>query len=108
MRSSLLALALLSVAAAKASAQETTQAQMCANVAVMPPPAGNVPNRMLSDDAEVSSFVRVSKKDIKPGQAMARGQMALGARLGHHAAVEYRRSSTPPMVHVRMAEFFYV
>ncbi len=81
---------------------------MCAKVAVMPPPAGDAPNRMLSDDAEVTDLVGVSKKIITPDQAMAKGQLALSARLGHHAAVEYRRSSTPPMVHTRMAEFFYV
>ena len=39
---------------------------------------------------------------------MAKGQVVLSAGLLHHAAVEYRRSSTPPMVHTRMAEFFYV
>src|SRR5260370_41246498 len=98
MKASLLALALLTAAATQASAQETTQAQMCAKVAVMPPPAGDAQNRMLSDDAEVAHLVRVSKKVITPGQAMARGQLALSARQGHHAAVEYRRSSTPPMV----------
>jgi len=54
MKSSLPALALLT-AAAQASAQETTQGQMCANIAVMPPPAGDAPNRMLSDDAEVAA-----------------------------------------------------
>jgi mannose-6-phosphate isomerase-like protein (cupin superfamily) len=108
MKSSLLALALLIAAAAQASAQETTQGQMCATVAVMPPPAGNVPNRMLSDDAEVANRVGVSKKIITPDQAMAKGQVVLSAGLLHHAAVEYRRSPTPPMVHTRMAEFFYV
>ena len=108
MKSSLLALALLTAAAAQVSAQETTQGQMCAGVAVMPPPAGDAPNRMLSDDAEVTDLVGVSRKIITPDQAMAKGQLALSARLGHHAAVEYRRSSTPPMVHTRMAEFFYV
>jgi mannose-6-phosphate isomerase-like protein (cupin superfamily) len=108
MKSSLLALALLTAAAARASAQETTQGQMCANVAVMPPPAGNAPNRMLSDDAEVADRVGVSKKIITPDQAMAKGQVVLRAGLLHHAAVEYRRSPTPPMVHTRMAEFFYV
>jgi mannose-6-phosphate isomerase-like protein (cupin superfamily) len=108
MKSSFLALALLTAAAAPASAQETTQGQMCANVAVMPPPAGNAPNRMLSDDAEVADRVVVSKKTIAPDQAMAHGQVVLNAGLLHHAAVEYRRSSTPPMVHTRMAEFFYV
>jgi len=107
MKSSLLALALLTAAVALASAQETTQGQMCAKVAVMPSPAGNAQNRMLSDDAEVADRVGVSKKIITPGQAMA-GQVVLSAGLLHHAAVEYRRSSTPPMVHTRMAEFFYV
>jgi mannose-6-phosphate isomerase-like protein (cupin superfamily) len=108
MKSSLLALALLTAAAAQAPAQETTQGQMCAGVAVMPQPAGDAPNRMLSDDAEVADLVGVSKKVITPDRAMAKGQLVLSARLGHHAAVEYRRSSTPPMVHIRMAEFFYV
>jgi mannose-6-phosphate isomerase-like protein (cupin superfamily) len=108
MKSSLLALALLTGAVVQASAQETTQGQMCANVAVMPPPAGDRPNRMLSDDAEVADRVVVSKKTIAPGQAMGRGQVVLNAGMLHHAAVEYRRSSTPPMVHTRMAEFFYV
>jgi mannose-6-phosphate isomerase-like protein (cupin superfamily) len=107
MKSSLLALALLA-AAALASAQETTQGQMCANVAVMPPPAGNPPNRMLSDDAEVADRIVVSKKTIAPGQAMGHGQVVLNAGALHHAAVEYRQSPTPPMVHIRMAEFFYV
>ena len=108
MKSSLLALALLTAAAAEASAQETTQGQMCAKAAVMPPPAGDAQNRMLSDDAEVADRVGVSKKIITPDQAMAKGQVVLSAGLLHHAAVEYRRSSTPPMVHTRMAEFFYV
>ena len=113
MKSSLLALAslsfvLLTASAAQASAQETTQGQMCAGVAVMPLPAGDAPNRMLSDDAEVADRVGVSKKIITPDQAMAKGQVVLSARMRHHAAVEYRRSSTPPMVHTRMAEFFYV
>ena len=96
MKSSLLALALLTAAASQASAQETTQGQMCANVAVMPRPAGNAPNRMLSDDAEVADRVVVSRKTISPDQAMAKGQVVLSAGLLHHAAVEYRRSSTPP------------
>jgi mannose-6-phosphate isomerase-like protein (cupin superfamily) len=107
MKSSLLALALLTAAAAPAPAQETTQGQMCAQVAVMPPPAGEAQNRMLSDDAEVADGVGVSKKTIAPDQAI-KAQVVLSARLHHHAAVEYRRSSTPPMVHTRMAEFFYV
>jgi mannose-6-phosphate isomerase-like protein (cupin superfamily) len=107
MKSLLLALALLT-AAAEASAQATTQGQMCAAVAVMPPPAGDAQNRMLSDDAEVADRVGVSKKLIMPDQAMAKGQVVLRAGPLHHAAVEYRRSSTPPMVHTRMAEFFYV
>jgi mannose-6-phosphate isomerase-like protein (cupin superfamily) len=108
MKSSLLALALLTAAAAQGSAQETKQGRMCSTVAVMPPPGGDAPNRMLSDDSEVAGFVGVSRKIITPDQAMAKGQLILSARLGHHAAVEYRRSSTPPMVHTRMAEFFYV
>ena len=107
MKSSLLALALLAAAAAQAPAQETTQGQMCAKVAVMPPPAGDAQNRMLSDDAEVTDRIGVSKKSIKPGQALS-AQVVLSAGLLHHGAVEYRRSSTPPMVHTRMAEFFYV
>ena len=108
MKSLLLVLTLLTAAAAQASAQETTQGQMCAGVAVMPSPAGEAQNRMLSDDSEVADLVGVAKKTIAPGQAMGHGQLVLSARLGHHAAVEYRRSSTPPMVHARMAEFFYV
>jgi mannose-6-phosphate isomerase-like protein (cupin superfamily) len=113
MKSSLLALALLvlalfTAAAAQASAQETTQGQMCATSPVMPPPVGDAQNRMLSDDAEAADLVGVSKKVITPDQAMAKGQLMLSARLRHHAAVEYRRSSTPPMVHTRIAEFFYV
>jgi mannose-6-phosphate isomerase-like protein (cupin superfamily) len=108
MKSSLLALALLSAAIAQAAAQETTQGQMCAKIAVMPPPAGNAQNRMLSDDVEVANLVGVSKKIITPDQAMANGQVVLSARLRHHAAVEYRRSSTPASLHTRMAEFFYV
>ena len=104
----LLVLALLTAAATQASAQETTQGQMCAGVAVMPPPAGDAQNRMLSDDAEVADLVGVAKKAIAPGQAMGHGQVVLSARLRHHAAVEYRQSPTPPMVHIRMAEFFYV
>jgi len=108
MKSSLLALALLTAAAALASAQENTQGQVCAKVAVMPPPAGDAQNRMLSDDAEVADRVGVSKNIITPDQAMAHAQVVLRAGLLHHAAVEYRRSPTPPMVHTRMAEFFYV
>src|SRR5579872_4887565 len=108
MRSSLLALALLTAAAALAPAQETTQGRMCAAVAVMPPPAGNAPNRMLSDDAEVADRIVVAKNTIAPDQSMGHGQVVLNAGRLHHAAVEYRRSSTPPMVHTRMAEFFYV
>jgi mannose-6-phosphate isomerase-like protein (cupin superfamily) len=109
MKSSLVGLALLTAAAAaQASAQETTQGQMCAKVAVMPSPGGVAQNRMLSDDAEVADRVGVSKKIITADQAMAKGQVVLSAGLLHHAAVEYRRSSTPPMVHTRMAEFFYV
>src|SRR5271170_584638 len=98
MKSSLLALALLTAAATQALAQETTQGQMCAGVAVMPAPAGDVQNRMLSDDAEVTDLVGVAKKTIEPGHAMGHGQLILSARLRHHAAVEYRRSPTPPMV----------
>jgi oxalate decarboxylase/phosphoglucose isomerase-like protein (cupin superfamily) len=108
MKSSLLVLALLTASAAQASAQETTQGQMCASVAVMPPPVGNAPNRMLSDDAEVAGRIVVAKKTIAPGQAIGHGEVVLNAGLLHHAAVEYRRSPTPPMVHTRMAEFFYV
>ena len=107
MKSSLMVLALLAAAATQAWAQESTQGQMCAKVAVMPPPSGNAQNRMLSDDAEVAERVGVTKKIIKPDQAIA-AQVVLSAGLLHHAAVEYRRSSTPPMVHTRMAEFFYV
>jgi mannose-6-phosphate isomerase-like protein (cupin superfamily) len=108
MKSSLLALALLTATAAQASAQETAQGQMCAKVAVMAPPTGDAQNRMLSDDAEVADRVGVSKKSIASDQAMARGQVVLRAGVLHHAAVEYRRSSTPASVHTRMAEFFYV
>jgi mannose-6-phosphate isomerase-like protein (cupin superfamily) len=108
MKSSVLALALLTAAAAQVSAQETTQGQMCAKVAVMPPPAGDAQNRMFSDDAEVAARVVVAKNSIAPDQAMGQGQVVLQAGLLHHGAVEYRRSSTPPMVHTRMAEFFYV
>jgi mannose-6-phosphate isomerase-like protein (cupin superfamily) len=107
MKFSLLALVLLT-AAAQASAQETTQGQMCAKIAVMPPPAGDAQNRMLSDDAEVADRVVVAKNSIAPDQAMGHGQVVLQAGLLHHGAVEYRRSPTPPMVHTRMAEFFYV
>jgi mannose-6-phosphate isomerase-like protein (cupin superfamily) len=108
MKSSLLALALLTAAVAQASAQETTQGQMCAKVAVKPPPpVGDAQNRMLSDDAEVADLVGATKKMITPDQAIS-AQVVLRAGLLHHAAVEYRRSPTPPMVHTRMAEFFYV
>ena len=107
MKSSLLALSLLTAAAAQPSAQVTTQGQMCANVAVMPPPAGDAQNRMLSDDAEVADRVGVTKKNIKPDQAIA-AEVVLQAGLLHHGAVEYRRSSTPASLHLRMAEFFYV
>ena len=107
MKSSLLALALLTAAAAQVSAQETTQGQMCAKVAVMPPPAGDVQNRMFSDDAEVAGGVVAVKNSIAPDQAIA-AQVVLQVGQLHHAAVEYRRSATPPMVHTRMAEFFYV
>jgi oxalate decarboxylase/phosphoglucose isomerase-like protein (cupin superfamily) len=108
MKSSLLALALLTAAAALASAQENTQGQMCAKVAVMPPPAGDAQNRMLSDDAEVADRVGVSKNIITPDQTMAHAQVVLRAGLLHHAAVEYRRSPTPASLHTRIAEFFYV
>jgi oxalate decarboxylase/phosphoglucose isomerase-like protein (cupin superfamily) len=108
MKSLLLVLALLTAAGAQASAQETTQGQMCAKVAVMPPPTGGAQNRMLSDDGEVADRVAVSKKMITPEQAMAHGQVVLRAGLLHHAAVEYRRSTTPASLHTRMAEFFYV
>jgi len=108
MKYALLALALLIATATQASAQENTQGQMCAKVAVMPPPTGDAQNRMLSDDAEVADRVGVSKNIITPDQAMAPGQVVLRAGLLHHVAVEYRRSSTPPMLHTRMAELFYV
>jgi oxalate decarboxylase/phosphoglucose isomerase-like protein (cupin superfamily) len=108
MKCSLLALALLTLAAAQASAQETTQGQMCAQAPVMTPPAGDAQNRTLSDDAEVADRVALSKKIITPDQAMAQGQVVLRAGLLHHAAVEYRRSTTPASLHTRMAEFFYV
>ena len=72
-------------------AQETTQGQMCAKVAVMPSPTGDSQNRILSDDAEVADRVGVSKKIITPNQAMAKAQVVLRAGLLHHAAVEYRR-----------------
>ena len=107
MKSSLLVLALLT-AAAQVSAQETPQGQMCAKVAVMAHPTGDAQNRMFSDDAEVADRVVVAKNSIVPDQAMGHGQVVLQAGLLHHGAVEYRRSSTPPMVHTRMAEFFYV
>jgi hypothetical protein len=68
---------------------------MCATVAVSPPPVGNAPNRMLSDDAEVADRIVVSKKTIAPGHAMGHGQVVLNAGVLHHAAVEYRRSPTP-------------
>jgi mannose-6-phosphate isomerase-like protein (cupin superfamily) len=103
MKSLLMILALLTAAAA----QESTQGQMCSKLAVMPPPTGEAQNRMLSDDAEVADRVGVVKNIIKPDQAIA-AQVVLSAGLLHHAAVEYRRSATPPSLHVRMAEFFYV
>jgi oxalate decarboxylase/phosphoglucose isomerase-like protein (cupin superfamily) len=103
MKSSLMILALLTAAAA----QESTQGQMCSKLAVMPPPTGEAQNRMLSDDAEVADRVGVVKNIIKPDQAIA-AQVVLSAGLLHHAAVEYRRSATPPSLHIRMAEFFYV
>jgi mannose-6-phosphate isomerase-like protein (cupin superfamily) len=108
MKFSLLALALLTVAVAQVSAQETTQGQMCAKAPVMAPPTGDAQNRMLSDDAEVADRIEVSKKNIKPDQAMGQGQVVLRAGLLHHGAVEYRRSTTPASLHTRMAEFFYV
>jgi oxalate decarboxylase/phosphoglucose isomerase-like protein (cupin superfamily) len=98
---------LLTAAIAQASAQETTQGQMCANIAVTPAANGDAQNRMLSDDAEVAGLVGVTKKSTTPGQAIS-AQVVLHAGVLHHAAVEYRRSPTPPMVHTRMAEFFYV
>ena len=107
MKASLLALALVTGSAAQAPAQETTQGQMCAKVAVMPLPAGKAQNRMLSDDAEVADRVGVSKRTITPDQAL-KAEVVLSAGLLHHAAVEYRRSSTPASLHTRMAEFFYV
>jgi oxalate decarboxylase/phosphoglucose isomerase-like protein (cupin superfamily) len=103
MKSSLMILALLTAAAA----QESRQGEMCSKLAVMPPPAGEAQNRMLSDDAEVADRVGVVKNIIKPDQAIA-AQVVLSAGLLHHAAVEYRRSPTPPSLHIRMAEFFYV
>jgi mannose-6-phosphate isomerase-like protein (cupin superfamily) len=103
MKSSLMILALLTAAAA----QESTQGKMCSKLAVMPPPTGEALNRMLSDDAEVADRVGVVKNIIKPDQAIA-AQVVLSAGLLHHAAVEYRRSATPPSLHIRMAEFFYV
>lgn len=96
------------LAVTPAMAQAVTQGEMCAKVAVMPAPTGNAENRMLSDDAEVTDRVGVSKSIIKPEQAMAAGQVVLRAGLLHHAAVEYRRSPTPASLHTRMAEFFYV
>jgi len=107
MKSSLLVLALLTVAVAQASAQENTQGQMCATAPVMKAPAGEAKVRMLSDDAEVADRVGVTKKNIKPDQAIA-AEVVLQAGLLHHGAVEYRRSSTPASLHLRMAEFFYV
>jgi mannose-6-phosphate isomerase-like protein (cupin superfamily) len=107
MKSSLMILALLTAAAAQAWGQESPQGQMCSKVTVMLPPTGEAQNRMLSDDAEVADRVGVTKKIIKPDQAIA-AQVVLSVGLLHHAAVEYRRSSTPPMLHTRMAEFFYV
>jgi oxalate decarboxylase/phosphoglucose isomerase-like protein (cupin superfamily) len=108
MKISVLALALLTVAVAQASAQQKTQGELCASAPVMAPPAGDTQNRMLSDDAEVADRVGVSKKIITPDQPMAQGQVVLRAGLLHHAAVEYRRSTTPASLHTRMAEFFYV
>jgi oxalate decarboxylase/phosphoglucose isomerase-like protein (cupin superfamily) len=107
MKSSLLALALFTVAVSEASAQENTQGQMCANAPVMAASAGETKNRMMSDDAEVADRVGVSKKMIKPDQAIS-AQVVLQAGLLHHGAVEYRRASTPASLHLRMAEFFYV
>ena len=104
MKSSLMILALLTAAAA----QESTQGKMCSKLAVMPPPTGEALNRMLSDDAEVAGRVVVAKKTIAPGQPMGHGEVVLNASRLHHAAVEYRRSATPPSLHIRMAEFFYV
>lgn len=96
------------VAAAPAWAQAVTQGEMCAKTPVMPAPTGSAENRMLSDDAEATAKVAVSKQIIKPEQAMAAGQVILRAGTAHHAAVEYRRSPTPASLHTRMAEFFYV
>jgi len=108
MKFSVLALALLTVAVAQASAQENTQGQMCAKAPVMAPPTGDTQNRILSYDAEVADRVAVSKKNIAPDQAMGHGEVVLRAGLLHHGAVEYRRSTTPASLHTRMAEFFYV
>jgi oxalate decarboxylase/phosphoglucose isomerase-like protein (cupin superfamily) len=107
MKSSLLALAFLTATVAQASAQETTQGQVCAKLAVKPAPVDDSQNRMLSDDAEVADLVGKTKKMITPDQAIS-AQVVLRVGQLHHAAVEYRRSPTPPMVHTRMAEFFYV
>ena len=96
MKSSLLALALLTAAAALASAQENTQGQMCAKVAVMPPPTGDAQNRMLSDDAEVADRVGVSKNNITPDQAMAHGQVVLRAGLLHHGRWNIAVPPRPP------------
>jgi len=108
MKFSVLILGLLTAGAMQASGQETTQGQMCAKAAVMTPPAGNAENRMLSDDAEVADGVVVAKNRIAPDQALGHAQVVLQVGQLHHVAVEYRRSSTPPMVHTRIAEFFYV
>jgi len=77
MKFSLLVLALLTVAVGQASSQENTQGQMCAKAPVMAPPTGDAQNQMLSDDAEVADRIAVSKKNIKPGQAMGQGQVVL-------------------------------
>ena len=100
-------LALL-VLATPALAQAVNQGEMCAKAPVMPTPGGNAENRMLSDEAEVTDKVGLSKQIIKPEQAMAAGQVVLRAGTLHHAAVEYRRTPTPASLHTRMAEFFYV
>ncbi len=108
-RSTLLALALLAAAApVRAQSPQTTQGAMCAGAPVMAAPTGTPDNRMLSDDAEVADRIVKSRSSIVAGQAMAPGQVVLRAGLLHHAAVEYRQSSTPASLHLRMAEFFYV
>ena len=104
-----MALALLAAAApVRAQAPQTTQGAMCAGAPVMAAPTGTADDRMVSDDVEVADRVVKSKASIAPGQAMAPGQVVLRAGLLHHAAVEYRQSSTPASLHTRMAEFFYV